>query len=159
MKSKKRDSMGTFGTGRGVYITNAVKDSLAYQCLSPVERLVLCDMIRAYNHASSGDRVSIAQAGFRYSYGDCRELLDSKTFITARRAVCAKGFFRQAVELQKIAAGAPSIFVAASAWMKYTPTGEEARRLETRRKRKASTLRRGHERKTAFIQNGGRDDG
>lgn len=154
MKPGKRGhTLGTFGEGRGVYITNALRDAAAYQTLSPVERLILCDMIRAYNHASAGDKVSIAASGFRYTFGDCRELVDSHSFTDARRRICEHGFFRQAVELQTMKAGTPSIFLSSTEWRQFIPTGADARRLESRRKRKAATLRRNQERKAAYIQN------
>lgn len=160
MKPGKRGhTLGTFGDGRGVYITNTLRDSAAYQTLSPVARLILIDMIRAYNHASSGDKVSIAASGFRYTFGDCRELADNHSFVDARRRICEHGFFRQAVELQAMKVGAPSVFLPSKEWRNFIPRGADARRLQSRIKRKAATLRRNRERKTAFIQGKGRSDG
>jgi hypothetical protein len=134
-----------------------MRDSMAYQCLSHAERCILSDMLRVYGKVSSGDTVSIVQTGFRYTFGDCREPVDESTFTTARRRICEHGFFRDAIELKSIAAGAHSVYVPSRDWMKYVPTGADARRLESRRKRKSATLRRGRERKTKYIQCRGRD--
>ena len=150
--NKRHKTQGTFGSGRGVYITNALRTSLAYQALPPTGRLVLIDMIRAYNAASSGDKASIAGIGFRYTYGDCLELVDSKSFFRARRRICEHGFFIEAVDLKALKAGAPSIYLPSIKWTKYIPADDIAEKLEKRRKRKSAALQRSRDRKAAFIQ-------
>ena len=156
MKPGKRHKiLGTYGTGAGTFVRNALRDSVAYQSLSHAERCVLLDMLRVYGVASLGDTVSLAGVGFHYTFSDCREPINESTFTTARRRICEHGFFRDEIALKSIAAGACSIFVPSRDWVKFVPTGTVARRLESRRKRKAATLRRGRERKTAFIQGKG----
>lgn len=156
MKRKRGDIRGTFGNGKGGYLRNAVRDSAAYRTLTHAERCVLADMLRAFGAASSGDTVSIAKTGMRYTYADCREPVDERTFTTARRRICEHGFFREADELKSIAADAPNVYVPCTEWVKFIPRGRDARRLEIHVKRKAATLRRGRERNASYRRNRGR---
>jgi hypothetical protein len=56
MNPKKRSGKGTFGLAPGVFISNQLRTSAAYMLLTPIERLVLIDMIGRYNRKSRGDK-------------------------------------------------------------------------------------------------------
>jgi len=155
-RSRNTKRMNTFGAGRGCYITNAVRESDAYQCLSPSAKLVLLDFIRVYYHKSRGDSISIRGDGFQFTYLDCIEGMDHKTFVNGRRQVCEHGFFTKDASLKALIPGAADIYIPSSDWMRYKPTDSESARLDTQRRRRRNTLERSHQRKRKFIQ-GGRD--
>ena len=158
MKPRKRQNNGTFGRGRGVYITDELRASLAYKTLTPQERLVLLDMIRVFNKASSGDRHPIADTGIVFTLSMTIEEVDEKSFSVARRRICQRGFFSRVPELESARPGAPHIYMPDTRWRTYTPTPDEQERIQRKAARKAEALSRGSRRKREFLRCGDADE-
>ena len=152
---KRHKTRDTFGCGRGVYLTDEMRQSAAYRILSPTEKLVLMDFIRKYYRASSGDKTDIRSAGFAFTYQDTLELIDSKTFYRARARICAAGFFKRDDSLKQLKAGAVDVFIPSDGWRTFTPDKEAARRIESQQARKAAYIKRGKERTRDYIQRRG----
>lgn len=147
---KRHKTRDTFGHGRGVYLTDEIRQSAAYRVLSPTEKLVLMDFIRKYYRASSGDKTDIRGAGFAYTFQDTLETVDAKTFYRARGRICAVGFFIRDDSLKRLQAGAVDVFIPSEGWRTFTPDTEAARRMESQAARKVDYIERGKERKRQF---------
>ena len=152
---KRRDIRGTFGNGRGVYLSDEMRSSAAYRALSPSEKLILADFIRKHYRVSSGDKNDICKTGFAFTMLDTLEAVDSKTFYRARARICAAGFFSRDDSLKQMKAGAVDVFIPSSDWRTFKPDTEAARRIESQQARKAAYIERGAERKRRFTKNRG----
>lgn len=156
---KRHNSRDTFGSGRGAYLTDEMRQSAAYRILSPTEKLVLMDFIRKHYRISSGDKTDIRSAGFAFTIADTLEAVDSKTFYRARTRICAAGFFTRDDSLKQIKPGAVDVFIPSGDWRTFSPDTGTAARMESKAARKAEYIERGKMRKRQFIQRrGGAND-
>lgn len=154
MKPRKRahKRLGTFGGSSGVFVTTELRESAAYKSLTATERLVLFDMLQVYGRVSRADTESIRDTGFCFPLSACIEEVDSKTFVTARRRICEKGFFARAPKLESARPGSPHVYLPDTRWREYQPVGDEQRRVQKKARRRKQTLERNASRKRAFVQ-------
>lgn len=152
---KRRDIRGTFGNGRGVYLSDEMRSSAAYRALSPSEKLILADFIRKHYRVSSGDKNDICKTGFAFTVLDTLEAVDSKTFYRARARIVAAGFFDRRPDLKKLTPASPDAFTPSTRWREYSPDAATARRIESRDGRKTDYIKRGADRKRRFTKNRG----
>jgi hypothetical protein len=82
-------------------------------------------------------------------------LVDDKSFHNARRRLCEIGFFERADDLKRPIPCSPDLFRASTSWMHYTPSDQEVKRLERRKRRRQAMVTRGQERRRNFIRSCG----
>lgn len=148
---RRREQMGTYGTGGFLMVSDALQESTAYRVLTPVQKLVLFDAMRLYMRLSRFDREPLPD-GFSFAFTNCRELVDETTFYAARKRLVDIGFLERRDELKRLTPGAPDVFSASSKWMHYQPSVAESARLRTMEQRKQRSVERGQARKRLFIE-------
>ena len=145
------EAVGHVRGGSGVYVADEMKTVDAWHMLSATERLVLLEMHRAFMRASRFDTEDISGEGFDFPQSYCRELVDDKTFQTARQKIVAVGWFDDPAELQSGKPGMPKRYAPSDRWRTYTPSPEEAAVLRRRRARLESRTKRDRRRRTDFL--------
>ena len=58
---RKHKGFGYYGQGKGVYVPDELRLSEAYQVLTPTQKNLLVDMLRAYLQASNFDKENISK--------------------------------------------------------------------------------------------------
>ena len=150
-KRKKNQQMGTYGRGRFLMLSDELQQSAAYRVLSPIQKLVLLDMLRLYGRLSRFDREPLPD-GFSYTFKNCLEGINETSFYDARKRLVDVGFMVRRDDLKRLTPGAPDVFSASSGWMKYQPSDAESARLASSEQRKQNSLARGQARKRRFIE-------
>ncbi len=148
---RKQKQMGTYGTGGFLMVSDALQGSTAYRVLTPIQKLVLFDMMRLYMRLSGFDKEPLPD-GFSFAFTNCRELIDETSFYDARKRLVEIGFLERRDDMKRLTPGAPDVFSASSKWMHYQPSTAEAARLRTMEQRKQRSLERGQARKRLFIE-------
>lgn len=151
---KRHKVLGFHGTGKGVYLTNEMRESIAYLTLTSTEKLVLVDFVRMFRRASSGDTRDIRDIGFTFTMAHMLELIDHKTFYRAREKICQLGFFKRADSLKQIKACAPDVFIPSTDWKKFKPDPATEQSIRKKKEQQKTYLKRNEERKRKFIQKG-----
>ena len=77
---KRQNRLGFFGIGKGVYLTNELRQSLAYRSLSLAEQWVLAEFISKYNLKSSGDKNDLRGIGITFTMQDILVDITPRTF-------------------------------------------------------------------------------
>lgn len=121
---------------------DTIRGKDAYRTLLPAQKLILIDMMRVYYRASRWDTENITDTGFTFTYKQCSEDLSAHAFYDALRAIVARGWFIEAVQLQELRAGAPKKYLPSRNWENYQGTPEERARLRQKQNRKAKRLQR-----------------
>jgi len=149
---RKPKRLGTFGRGRGVFVTSEMRRSEAWCVLTPSHRLVLIEMLDAFNRVSSFDSVDITKTGFTFTHAACQTDVDYGTFKDARKQICRVGFFREAPELKDLTPASPTVYVTSREWEQYEASPDEAQRLQRAAKSKERRIQSGRKRKNAFLK-------
>ena len=154
---KRGNIRGTFGAGKGVYLSDELRGSAAFQSLTSVEKWILADFVRKHYRVSGGDKTDIGHIGFPFTIKDAMELCDAKTFYRARARIVAVGFFDARPDLKKVMPGAWDMFTPSRRWRDFIPDVDAARRIQKRQARRAEYVERGASRKRDFVRRRGGD--
>lgn len=136
-KSYKRQTIaGWFGKAEGEHdyrFPEALFTSEAWLVLTPSQRNILLDWIRAYFHASSWETKDITHEGFVYPWSACDVDVCESTFTAARQQICKVGFFESPVDLQDKVWHDGIRFIPSDRWRRYKAMPEERRAWRSRR--------------------------
>lgn len=117
---------GTFGTDkRFTKFNHELYRSAAYHSLTPIQRLVLRDMIGEYMIHSEYDSVhKKTTESFIFSFLDCKERIKQTAFYHSIRCIIRNGFFRTDPENPAIN-GASQRFFSSDFWRDFQPSQTE----------------------------------
>ncbi len=73
----------------------------AWRDITPLQRVVLIDMIQYFYHSSKFDHSDLSGVGLQYSFKNCMVNCTENAFDTARKAIVARCWFVTPAELQK----------------------------------------------------------
>lgn len=139
----------TYGQYGFVMVYNDLKNSSAYRCLKPTERLILIDMIRVYSKVSKRGAERVPE-GFPYTFPMCMEDVCETSFQRGIRTLMAKGFFSAPPTIQDDRPGSPKYYHQSYEWTKYEPSKEETRKLNEYNYKKKNRQKAKQRRMTNF---------
>lgn len=113
---------GTFGTDKYfTKINHELYRSVSYICLTPIQRLILHDMIGRYMaHSAFDSEHAKLRKPFEYSFGDCRERVKRTAFYASIKAIIKNGFFEYDTT-RRATCGEAQRFNASTNWRVYQP--------------------------------------
>lgn len=145
--AKKNKLPDTYGKGFWLQLFDDVHLSTAYKALTPLQRLILIDMIRTWARACNyAGAASVSETGIMYTYASCAEVCDEGVFYTALKAIEQKGWFCKDYSRDNPRPGKPHRHFPSTDWRNYKPTSEEGGTLRGRKLRKETTLAKGKKR-------------
>lgn len=152
-RCNKRDTRSRaarhFGSSPFTLVSDELRKSLAYKCLTPTARLVLIDMIGKYHLASQCDKEALGPLGFQYVFLRCSEPVSKNSFYEAVKQIVEHGFFACPPEIQPLSVARPARYLPSTAWRTWSNPDAE-KKLRQREQRKENGIKRDQKRRNDY---------